>query len=312
MAARARLAIVTPVFNDWTSFSTLVIAIDALVESFDADVTIVAVDDGSTEKRPDLARAEHIAAIEIITLACNLGHQRAIAVGLCDVAARASFDAALVLDSDGEDRPDAIAGLLRAREANPNAVIVASRSKRSEGFVFRSFYVVYKRAFAALTGKTIDFGNFTLLPKTALARVVFMSELWNNLAAALVRSRLPIVRVPTSRGTRYAGRSQMGFIGLVVHGLGAISVFADVLFVRALIAFGVAAMASLAIAIATIVFRACVPEWSMTVSWIVFAVLATGAIASAACAFVTLANRSARAFVPATNARAFVRERTTL
>ena len=131
-----RLAVVTPVLNDWASFTTLVrqIALHATpnVES----IEIVAVDDGSVDgfdtstiALPDDSR---IAAINIVHLALNLGHQRAIAAGLVTLSARKDLDGVIVMDSDGEDRPEEIPLLLAAARAAPGHVILAHRAKRSD------------------------------------------------------------------------------------------------------------------------------------------------------------------------------------
>ena len=69
-----------------------------------------------------------------------------------------------------------------------------------------------------------------------------MPELWNNLPAAIMRSRLAFMRVGTVRGKRYAGETKMNFPGLVIHGLSAMSVYTDLIFVRVLLAAGAVSM----------------------------------------------------------------------
>ena len=61
-----------------------------------------------------------------------------------------------------------------------------------------------------------------------------VSDLWNNLAAAILRSRIPFEKLPIDRGSRYAGKSKMNYVSLVVHGLSGISVYAETIFVRLL------------------------------------------------------------------------------
>ena len=41
----------------------------------------------------------------------------------------------------------------------------------------------------------------------AVRRLVHMPELWNNLAASIMRSRLAYTTVPTTRGGRFAASS---------------------------------------------------------------------------------------------------------
>ncbi len=316
---KLRLAVVTPVFNDWASFRVLAGALDDLAPAWDADVTLLAIDDGSTE--PDdpsswAHRIRNLQRIEIIALACNLGHQRAISVGLCEVASRKHFDAVVVVDSDGEDQPSDVGRLIEAHRGARSAVIGASRSKRSEGPAFRALYRVYKVLFKLLTGKVIDFGNFCLLPADIVGRLIFMPELWNHLAAAVVRSRLQLVRVATQRGTRYAGRSSMNLVSLIMHGLSAISVFTDVLFVRILVLSGVVSFLALTVGTVAAVLRLttefAIPGWASTVIGLSAVILFQSLTLSALGAFMMLANRSSFAFVPATHALLYIQTRVTV
>jgi hypothetical protein len=100
---------------------------------------------------------------------------------------------------------------------------------------FKFFYLLYKVFFKLVTGKTINFGNFCILSSGYVDRLVMVSDLWNNLPAAILRSRIPLNLVPLHRGRRYAGKSKMNFTSLIVHGLSGISVYADTIFVRLLI-----------------------------------------------------------------------------
>src|SRR5581483_5975909 len=165
------IAIVTPVLDDWESFVTLLRELTARFPAAQTRFHVFAVDDGSHQPfevdaialPPDTC----VASVEILRLALNLGHQRAIAIGLCNIAHRDEFDAVVVMDSDGEDRPADIAKLLAAAEAQPGRVLMAERSKRSERALFRLGYFAYRLLFHLLTGRSISFGNFSLLPMAA-------------------------------------------------------------------------------------------------------------------------------------------------
>jgi polyisoprenyl-phosphate glycosyltransferase len=110
------IAIVTPVLDDWVSFNLLVDEISNLFSGSEFAFHICAVDDGSSTPfdadAVALPESSCILSIEVIRLAANLGHQRAIAVGLCAIAESTEIDAVLVIDSDGQDRPIDIALLL--------------------------------------------------------------------------------------------------------------------------------------------------------------------------------------------------------
>jgi len=314
--AIARIAVVTPVLDDWVCFAALLGGISAQLTGSGIEFHVVAVDDGSlTPFDPSLLSLPPdtcIAGIEVLRLALNLGHQRAIAVGLCALSRRDDIDAVLVMDSDGEDRPADIAALLQEGKRNPGAVVLARRTKRCEPLAFRSFYQLYKSAFHALTGHDISFGNYSLLPIAAVRRLVHMPELWNNLPAAILRSRMRRAAVPTVRGRRYDGRSRMNFVSLIVHGLSAMSVHIDTIFVRVLLACGIIAAASvtgiLAIAILRFASDLAIPGWATTVVGDLLIILLQTIVLVVAASLMMLAGRSGRPIIPIADAEQFVAE----
>jgi hypothetical protein len=251
-----------------------------------------------------------VVSIEIIRLALNLGHQRAIAVGLCAIAVSTDFDSVVVMASDGEDRPIDIAALLAASRQHPDCIVLTGRARRSEPLMFRIWYRLYRLLFHLLTGQTISFGNFSLLPMQAVRRLVHMPELWNNLAASIMRSRLPYVTVPTARGVRFAGRSHMSLVSLIVHGLSALSVQTDMIFVRVLLAaMFVAAAAGLGIVAVTIVrfgTDLAIPGWATMAVGILLIILLQTLVVVIAASLTMLAGRSNRTIVPIVDSRPFV------
>ena len=70
----------TPVYNDWESLRVLVDEIRAIsLQSANKNFKIVAIDDGSTEQNNHPFDKRDV---EIISLKKNVGHQRAIAIGI--------------------------------------------------------------------------------------------------------------------------------------------------------------------------------------------------------------------------------------
>jgi polyisoprenyl-phosphate glycosyltransferase len=311
------IAIVTPVFDDWESFATLVAEIAARYGDADVAFHVLAVDDGSSAPFEPasiaLSSKSCIAEIEVLRLALNLGHQRAIAAGLCAIADRHDIDGVIVMDSDGEDRPLDIRMLVATGERNPGQVVVARRAKRSETRTFRFSHAVYKLLLRALTGRVINFGNFAFLPMPAVRRLVHMPELWNNLAAAIIRSRLACLTVATIRGQRYAGQSTMGLLALVAHGLSAMSAYTDTIFARVLIAAGaVAGISTLGIigaATIRLATRLAIPGWTTMVVGDLLIILLQTLVIVIATSLTMLAGRSNRPIVPIVDAWSFIAER---
>jgi glycosyltransferase involved in cell wall biosynthesis len=273
-----KLCVVVPVYNDWTSFGILLERLNAAATQLSVSMLVMGIDDGSTEPEPDWAKGlsgqqwPALDGIEIVQLATNVGHQRAIAVGLCVAVDDHDPDAVLVMDGDGEDPPEEIGSLLAAAAGRSNFCIVAQRRKRTENLTFKAGYLVYRTVFRVVTGRKISFGNFSLTSRAYARRLVMVPDLWNNMAAAVLRSKLPVERVPIDRGHRYAGKSKMNFVSLVVHGMSGISVYAETIYVRMLL-LTVALVALIAVSIPVLlVLRIyfplhATPGWATTVSF---------------------------------------------
>jgi len=239
---RKRVVIVLPVFDDGPSLVDLVGQLAAVLRDHVPDISLVIVDDGSLPPIVESfhARLKSIFDGCILTLKRNVGHQRAIAIGIAYVVENDLADAVVVMDADGEDKPADVPRLLAAIDDHRSAVVVGKRAKRSENLVFRILYQFYRLMFLLLTGHRIWFGNFLALPIISARRIASMSELWLSLPATVLRSRLPIINVPTERGYRFRGTSQMNLVSLVVHGLRAMAVFIENLLTR--IIFGALAL----------------------------------------------------------------------
>ena len=236
-----RLIIIAPVYNDWASFRRLLQDLDDSLDDQCSGVTVIAVNDGSTLPAPkELGRSfRNIETVRILDLAVNLGHQRAIAVGLAFVN-HLEADCVVIMDSDGEDKPSDVVALLNHFRAAPEYIHVVQRGRRSEPALFRTCYLGYRLFFRIATGLHLAHGNFCLLPMQSITAILHNSNTWNNLAASIVRSKLPYRTHRMDRGTRYEGKSKMNFTALVLHGLSAISVYLDVLSARLLIASSIA------------------------------------------------------------------------
>jgi len=277
-----RVVVVTPVFDDVEASSRLFKELGA---QFHDDVFVVAVDDGSLKQPLDIGSLEK-ADIDgvVLKLRRNVGHQRAIAIGLGYVSEHIQPEQrVVVMDSDGEDLPSTIPNLLSKLKAEDVDIVVAQRKSRVETFRFKAFYAVYKRFFSLMTGRAISFGNFMALKPHALKRLVSMQELSIHVAGAVLASKLRTSACSLDRGLRYAGQSKMNFVGLVLHGFKGLMVFAEDVLVRVGIACALIAALSIAGAIAAIILKLVgfsTPGWfSVALGILVLMLLQTGALA---------------------------------
>jgi glycosyltransferase involved in cell wall biosynthesis len=278
------------------------------------------MDDASPLGRPHPLVDQAYSAIEsvsVVRLMRNLGHQRAIAVGLGLVSKLEGYQATLVLDSDGEDRPEDLEKLYAAmRRTEGTSVVFAGRTKRTEGWWFKLMYWLFRQSHQALTGIPVRFGNFSLVPVKLVRSLVLVSDLWNHYAAAVVKARLPYIAVPCTRGLRIAGRSQMNLVSLTTHGLRAFSVFSEEIGTRALLAclalFALSLLGSAVVLIIRFGTSYAIPGWA-TVA-MAFAILAALQSLTLATVFVfyVLSSRSLSAAVPVREFEQFIGSRETL
>jgi len=234
------LIILLPVYNDWESFSILLSELEKTMSNLGRQARILTVDDGSTiEFSPtilELDQFQQLNGIEILHLVINVGHQRAIAIGLSYIHEHYPTSSVVVMDADGEDRPEDVERLIVFSEKMSTKIIFAQRTERSESVWFRFFYIIYRLLFSLLTGKKISFGNFSFVPANILQKIVYIPEIWIHYAGAIIKSRIPIFEIPTIRGKRYRGQTSMNFSSLVLHGMSAISIYLDIVTVRMLLA----------------------------------------------------------------------------
>ena len=241
--------------------------------------------------------------IQVLKLHRNVGHQKAIAIGLAYIHHYMQCNNVLIMDGDGEDKPEDASELLTASVQNPGKIILAHRGSRTEPFLFRVFYTFYKFLFRFLTGKKIAYGNFMLIPASVLNILVYHNEIWNHLSAAIIKAGFPFLSIQTARGKRYTGNSNMSFTDLLLHGFGAISVFIEQMASRLLLV-SVTLMTISFVAICIIVgirwfTDLAIPGWASTIMLSMLVVLLQSILLSLFTLFLFLSSQSNRKFIPA-------------
>ena len=176
---------------------------------------------------------------------------------------------------------------------------------------FRIFYAFYKILFRLLTGQVYRVGNFSVIPRSCLASLVTVSEIWNHYAAAVSKSRQPHAFLPTSRATRLIGRSKMNFTQLVIHGLSAISVYGESVGVRVMVLSSLTIVISLIGIVVVVAVRLlttlAIPGWASTVVSNLVLLLFQSVLLSAIFSFIVLGTRQGTSFLPIRDYHPFVR-----
>ena len=231
-----KFIILIPVYNDWKSLSKLLENIDTQVEKWDSEISVLIMNDASTEERSDLySNYKKIKSVKILNMKENRVHQRCIATGLKYICKNEDFDRVIVMDADGEDRPEELNDFFNKAKENPNKTITGNRFKRSESLLFKILYEVHKLLTLIFTGKLIKFGNFTCLPKIHAEQLIQKPQLWNSYSGSVMQIIGDRTPIPSRRGTRYVLPSKMNFIALVFHSLSIISVFRNAVIIRSIV-----------------------------------------------------------------------------
>ena len=96
-------------------------------------------------------------------------------------------------------------------------------------------YEFHKILTFIFTGRLIRFGNYSCLPKKDAVRLVKEASIWSSFSGSLTKVILDRVSIPSIRGSRYYGPSQMNLFNLLVHSFSIMVVFKTAVLIRSLL-----------------------------------------------------------------------------
>jgi len=231
-----KVKILIPNYNDWQSVFKLLENIDLVIAGLEEEVSVLIVNDASTEKRPEISlNLNNLKSIQVINMKENRGHARCNAAGLKYINEKEDVDYVIPMDGDGEDRPEEIRQLIEKAKEYPDTVITANRIKRSEGLLFKFCYLTHKYLTFVFTGQSIKFGNYTCLTKSAVDKMSKEAATWSSFSGSLSKLVKDRRSVPSIRGPRYFGPSKMSFISLLKHSLSIVAVYKFTVLIRSII-----------------------------------------------------------------------------
>ena len=234
-----KIKILIPVYNDWESLIKLLDEINKVISDIkNTEFDCMIVNDASTIKSPEIKVPKNIKKIEIFNMKENRGHARCNAFAIRHLSKKDDFDHLIVMDGDGEDRPEEIKYLVNQALEDQEVSVVAKRVKRSEGFLFQILYEVHKLITLVFTGKQINFGNYSCLTKKDVVTLSQQESLWSSFSGTLKKSISRLNTINSTRGSRYFGPSKMSLFNLGIHSFSIIAVFKSQVLLRGLI-FGI-------------------------------------------------------------------------
>ena len=212
---RNNVTIITPCFNENVTVVAFLHELVGIVKNLPFHFTVVVVDDASTDNTLKLLQefkpdADNV-TMQILRLKFNSGHQGAIYQGLL-FARNLDCEKFIIMDSDGEDDPEAIKELVYIDDYK---IVNVIRGRRKESFTFRASYHIYKIIFNLITGRVMNFGNYCMIDKDILQSTTNTSFI--HFAAYLSRHRVESKKIIYNRRKRIDGKSKMNLTSLIHH-----------------------------------------------------------------------------------------------
>ena len=221
-----KCTILIPIYNDWKSLKKLLVNISENIKSIQTcKFNCIIINDCSTIKNPEIEIPSNINSIKIIHMNKNRGHARCNAFGIKYLSKKQDLDYVILMDGDGEDRPEEIKLLVDKALLEPSKSVVAKRIKRSEGPLFQMFYRFHKYLTLLTTGKLINFGNYSCLTMSDLKILSIKASLWSSYSGSFKYYIKNYNEINSIRGSRYFGPTKMSLFKLIIHSFSIIAVF---------------------------------------------------------------------------------------
>src|ERR1700676_24692 len=215
MNSAFRLSLAIPLHNEETVLPELLRRARAVLDQIAGGPhEIVFVDDGSTDRTFALLEeaTRQDPRIRAISLSRNFGHQAALTAALDHV----SGDAAIVMDGDLQDVPEAIPQFVERFQQGYD-VIYAQRIRRKEPRLLRFCYFVFYRLMAKLSDVRLplDSGDFGLMSRRVIDQVRRMPEHHRYLRGMRSWVGFRQMGIPVERAERHSGKSRYSLMRLM-------------------------------------------------------------------------------------------------
>ncbi len=217
-----KIAVIVPAFNEEKSIAGVVADIHAVALQNELDITVIVVNDCSTDSTPQLISVLNCVDFH---LPVNLGIGGAVQTGFI-YAYENDFDFAFQVDGDGQHPASELPKLLNAAKELNADVVIGSRFISGEGFqssALRRFGIGYfKWLNKFLVGVTINdsTSGFRLINKKAMAIVSeYYPDEYPEPEAVILYSlnKLKIAEVPVMMKERQGGVSSIGGFSSVYY-----------------------------------------------------------------------------------------------
>ena len=230
-----KIYIVLPTYNDWKSLEKVLEILNLRLKNLKKDIYILIINDCSKEKFKKTKNFKNFKKIIVLNLKKNLGSQKAIYVGLKYLQKKITdYNNVIIsiLDSDGEDDPKALKKLIQITERKKDFFIFASRKGRTENRFLKILNNARLYITLILTGKFINFGNFSSFPSSLLKRITLNDDIFLAFSSGVAKNYSKLFLYNVKKNKRFYDTSKVNIKFLIIHSIKIISVFYKVVFLR--------------------------------------------------------------------------------
>ncbi len=206
--SRPRYSIIAPIFNEEGNIALLYERMVKVMETTGEAWELILVNDGSTDRSPDLIDdlAHRDPRIKTINFARNFGHQTAVTAGI-DFA---RGEAVVLIDADLQDPPEVILEMIERWKAGFQVVYAVRAERKGESafklLTAKAFYrVIYRITDVNIP---LDTGDFRLMDRRVVEALKSMREHNRFIRGMTSWVGFKQVGVNYVREARYAGETK--------------------------------------------------------------------------------------------------------
>ena len=269
-AVRPTYSFVVPVFNEEATLGALYERLSAVLERLDGPSEVILVDDGSSDRSPELLRAVNARdpRFKVVVFSRNFGHQVAVSAGI-DMTVG---DAVVIIDADLQDPPEIVLEMAQRWREGWEVVYGVRRERAGESLFKLATASIFYRLLNRLTDvqMPLDVGDFRLIDRKAVEAFKLMPERNRYVRGMIAWIGFRQTGVEYMRAERYAGETKYPVKRMLKFAVNAIVGFSQ-LPLRIALALGfVVAGAAFAGGVAAVALKATgayvVPGWASIVA----------------------------------------------
>jgi glycosyltransferase involved in cell wall biosynthesis len=203
------LTVIMPAYNEAPNLADVVPRTIDVLRAVRDDFEILVVDDGSTDGTVEVMTelGKHHAQLRLLRLRRNYGKSTALQAGF----ERARGDVVVLMDADGQDRPEEIPKLVRALDEGLD-LATGRRVRRNDRLVKRHTSRIYNRVTAAVTGiEGEDFNSgLKAMKREVMNPLVLYGELHRYIPVLAQWNGFRVGEIDVEHAARMHGSSKFG------------------------------------------------------------------------------------------------------